>query len=182
MHEIPPYMGDFSDEDLAWVARNGIQERVPAGGVIIREGEPLDAVFVILEGTFSVSVAAIGEPELFPLGPGEIAGEMSYIHNQLPLGTVRAETDAVVLRIPRERLDAKIREDVGFAGRFHKVVADFTIDRFYSYNWGRLAPIRPEAHRGKEEGDTLRVYELIERMLRGEFPRKPKPPEEEEGK
>lgn len=169
MSHVPPFMGDLSDDDFAWLERTGVRETVPAGGVIIREGEPLDALFVILEGSFGVTATTLDDTEVIVLGPGEIAGEMSYIHNHLPTGTVSAVVDAVVLRIPRSALDEKIRRDPGFAARFHKVVLDFVVARVYEWWRGKTHPL-PEQHRTREETDSLRVYELIERMLRNDFP------------
>lgn len=166
MSKVPPYIGDFSDEDVEWVIRNGVQRHVAAGEAIIEEGQPIDDVFVILDGSFLVSSNTLSVKLERRLGRGEIAGEMSYINNQLPAATVRAETDSVVLCIPRWRLDRKIAEDAGFAGRFHKVVSEFTVDRLYGWK-GRYGDPRD----GEDDSTAnLRVYELIEKMLRGEFP------------
>jgi CRP/FNR family cyclic AMP-dependent transcriptional regulator len=166
VNKVPPFMGDFSDEDVEWVVRNGVQRRVAAGEAIIEEGQPVHDVFVILDGSFVVSSNALSVKLERRLERGEIAGEMSFINNQLPAATVRAETDSVVFCIPRSRLGRKIAEDAGFAGRFHTVVSEFTVDRLYG--WRGM-------HGGARDGEddsaaSLRVHELIEKMLRGEFP------------
>ncbi|HEX5726980.1 MAG TPA: cyclic nucleotide-binding domain-containing protein [Longimicrobiaceae bacterium] len=159
----PPFMGDFSDEDLRWVQANGIQRSVPAGEAIIREGEPLEELFVILRGSFRVASDRLAVPAGEPLGVGEIAGEVSYLSNRLPLATVTAQVDSVVLCIARRKLDRKIAEDAGFAARFRKVVSEFAADR------ATAAPV------SEDELGNLRVYELIEKMLGGEFPPGPPP-------
>lgn len=166
MSKVPPFMGDFADEDLEWVVRNGIQRRVAAGEALIREGQPVDDVFVVLEGSFLVTSTTLTVELKARLGPGEIAGEMSYISNQLPAATVRAETDSVVFCIPRWRLSRKIAEDAGFAVRFHKVVSEFLADRLRAWE-GEHGERRKEPDDGTAD---LRVAELIEKLLRGEFP------------
>lgn len=173
MAPVPSFLGDFSDGDIAWVIENGIQQNVRAGTDLITEGEVPDAVWVILDGTFVVCSEALGISFLSRLGRGELAGEMSYVRGVPPIGTVRAESDAVVLEIPRVRLDAKIAQDEGFSGRFHRVVSEFTIERMHGfkkrYTHGATPPEAPEAQ-GDEALENLRVYELIEKMLRGDFP------------
>jgi CRP/FNR family cyclic AMP-dependent transcriptional regulator len=166
----PPFVGDFSDGDLAWVSENGIQRNVAAGEAIITEGEPLDDLYLILDGSFMVASDSLAQPLRRHVGPGEILGEVSYINNQLPLATVYAEVDSVVLCISRTKLDRKIAEDAGFAARFHKVVSEFTVDRLYG--WRGKDGDAPTPANCDSQGN-VRVYELIEKMLRGEFPDPP---------
>jgi CRP/FNR family transcriptional regulator, cyclic AMP receptor protein len=164
--QIPPFMGDFSDDDIRWVIRNGVQLQIPAGEAIIREGTTPIEFFVILKGTFVVSSGQLAVPLLRRLGPGEIAGELSYIHRRPAGATVTAEVDSVVLSIRREQLDRKIAEDAGFAGRFHKVVSEFTVDRLYG--WRASHGAGPSA--AEEDPQTSeRIRKLIEDMLSGRF-------------
>lgn len=163
----PPFMGDFSDNDLAWFTENGIHRSVPAGEPIIREGEPLDDLFIILDGRFMVSSDRLAQPLRRHVGPGEIVGEVSYVNHQLPLATVYAEVDSVVLCVPRGKLDRKIVEDAQFAAHFHKVVSEFAVDRLLG--WRDEKGDAPAAE-SENELANMRVYELIEKMLRGELP------------
>jgi CRP/FNR family transcriptional regulator, cyclic AMP receptor protein len=163
---LPPYLGDFSDDDLEWLAGNGEQRHVSVGQAIIREGVPAEDVFVILDGSFVATARRLSVPLERRLGPGEIVGEMSYVAHSLPTATVRAVVDSVVLRIARSRLDRKIAEDAGFARRFHKVVSEFLVDRMRGWKGAHGAgQTRPE-----DSLANLRVHELIEKMLRGDFP------------
>lgn len=166
MTQIPPFMGDFADDDVDWLIQNGHLRRVLAGEAIIREGEPLEHVFVILEGSFLVSTDQFPFPVRETLGRGEIAGELSWINKGLPGATVRAEVDSMVLAIARAKLDEKVAADEGFALRALKVVSEFTAERLY--NWGKLRSAPPPPP--PDAVANLRVYELIEKMLRGEFP------------
>jgi len=157
VNHIPPFMGDFADEDVAWVIRSGTLRHVPAGEAILEEGQELDAVFVILEGSFVASSQRPGVA-VRRLGRGEIAGKTAYINRQPAVAILRAEVDSVVLSIPRAALDGKLAEDAEFARRFHRVIAELAAER--PEGEGEPAP--------KKLAD-LRVHELIERMLRGDF-------------
>ncbi|WP_328460753.1 ATP-binding protein [Actinoplanes sp. NBC_00393] len=44
----------LTDEQLIWIAEHGCTMRVPAGGLVIREGDPAEAFFVLLSGTISL--------------------------------------------------------------------------------------------------------------------------------
>jgi CRP-like cAMP-binding protein len=159
-------MGDFSDEDMAWAYAVGEKRQVRPGEAIIHEGQPVRDLYIVLKGAFVVTSRKRDMSEVHQLGPGEIVGEMSYVSKQLPYSSVRAATESVVFRIPLTALDQKIAADPGFAARFHKVVSQFTVARLLE--WG---PPRPEPQPSEASGDaSLRVHELIERMLRGEFP------------
>lgn len=164
MTKVPPFMGEFADADVAWVVNNGVQRRVPTGETIIEEGKHPDHVFVVLEGAFVVSSVKMSDPAVQHLGPGELAGEMSFINRTPPAASVIAECDSVVLCIPRDRLREKLESDTGFASRFMRVVSEFTIDRLYNYGHRRIDPPPP-----RDALADLRVYELIEKMLRGDF-------------
>ncbi len=163
MTQVPPFMGDFSDDDINWAIDVGRLRRVAAGEPIIVEGQPVHDLFVVLMGAFQVVSQKLNRPTATRLGPGEIVGEMSYINRQLPISSVRALEASAVLCIPRTALTEKIAADAGFEARFHKVVSEFTVARLYE--WWSTAEEEPV----RDEG-SLRVYELIERMLRGEFP------------
>lgn len=180
MTQVPPFMGDFSDDDIAWAIRVGVRRHVRAGEAIIVEGEQPHELFVILEGAFLVASRQLNLPNMKRLGPGELVGEMSYINKQIPVSSVRALEDSEVLCIPRTALDEKIAGDPAFQGRFHKVVSEFTLERMYAW-WVPPPEVPPE-----EETASLRVYDLIERMLRGEFPDPPPPapgrPDRKKGK
>jgi CRP/FNR family transcriptional regulator, cyclic AMP receptor protein len=171
VQKLPPFMGDFSDDDVAWFQENGVQIRVRSGEAIIHEGVDPEYLYFVLDGSFMV----VSREHSFPvirLGPGQVIGELSYINRRPPLSTVRAEVDSVVLAIPRGRLDAKIAEDRGFETRFHKVMSEFAANRLYY--WGRT----PEPDHETTDDAHRRVYELIVKML-GELgppPGPPKPP------
>jgi signal transduction histidine kinase len=45
----------LSDEQLTWLSQHGCTMRMPAGGLVVREGDPADQFFVLLSGTISLS-------------------------------------------------------------------------------------------------------------------------------
>jgi len=53
----------LTDEQLSWLAEHGCTEHVPAGAVVLQEGEPADQFFVLLSGTIALT-RKVGQDEV----------------------------------------------------------------------------------------------------------------------
>lgn len=122
-------LGELDDSDVEWMIARGRKERFAADSVLIHEGASIDALYLVLDGYFSVCVASLGNQEVARLGAGEIVGEMSYVDNRPTSATVRATEDSLVLSIPRPELTARLQQDDAFAARFYRSVSVFLADR-----------------------------------------------------
>lgn len=123
------FLGILNDADIDWLVSAGARREIGAGTNLIDEGQPIDAVFLVIDGAFSVHSAALGGRKIAQLMSGEVMGEMSFVDSALPSATVRAMERSFVLAIPRRRLNAKLAEDSGFAGRFYRALSMFLADR-----------------------------------------------------
>ncbi len=123
MKKILLLFGELEDEDIDWLIDNGRCEEVLAGSVLIRENEPVAALYVVLEGELSVVVGPRANKEIACLGIGEVVGEMSFVDTRPPSATVQAKKDAIVLAIPRNLLSLKLKQDAEFASRFYLALA-----------------------------------------------------------
>jgi CRP/FNR family transcriptional regulator, cyclic AMP receptor protein len=121
-------LAGFSDRDFDWLLTTGRKNRILAGQALIREGEPTDALHILLEGSLSVFAGANRE-EIAQIRGGEVIGEMSFIDSRPPSATVQALEDSLVWSIPRSLLIAKLSQDVEFSAHFYQSVAAFLCDR-----------------------------------------------------
>ncbi len=81
------------------------------GDTVMAEGEPGDALFIIVNGIASVVADDLGsEKEVAELTDGAFFGEMGVITDQPRSATVRARGDLSLLRIPKQAVRA-ILED-----------------------------------------------------------------------
>ncbi len=114
---------DLNDSDAGWLFSIGVEQQVISGTAIIREGEPLDSLFLVLEGLFGVRIAALGDREIATLGAGEIVGDISLLERRSPAASVVAIESSLLLVLPRSALDEKLETDGAFAARFYRSLA-----------------------------------------------------------
>lgn len=147
MSKVLVILGELSDRDIDWMLANGKHTKVQAGTILITEGQPLDALYILLDGTLSVSVSSLGDKEIGKIICGEVLGEMSFVDGRLPSATVTAIEECHILSIPRPLLTEKLEQDVLFSLRFYRAIT-----KFLSYR------LRGTVKRFGEKGDYL-IYE-----------------------
>jgi CRP-like cAMP-binding protein len=89
------------------IARHAQIAELPAGAVLIQEGEPGDAFFVILEGEAVVQHADV---EVSRVSPGAYFGEMAILDGEPRSATVVAVTDVKVAVIGIRMFRTMLRE------------------------------------------------------------------------
>ena len=100
-----PLFAELSEEDLTSIADGGQPVELAGGDLLAGEGEPGDALFVILSGELQVvKRSRTTEVPIAILGPGEIVGEMAIFEAQPRMATVRAVSPARVIRIARDEI------------------------------------------------------------------------------
>lgn len=122
-------LGELTDLDIEWLIEHGRREPVARGAVLIRQGEALTSLYVVLRGLFTVTDARLSGREMARLGAGEILGEMSLLEARPPSATVTAAEAGLVLAIARGELDAHLKSNTAFAARFYRALAVFLSDR-----------------------------------------------------
>jgi CRP/FNR family cyclic AMP-dependent transcriptional regulator len=131
MRKVLFILGELTDGDVEWLIACGTRRQLASGAVLINEGVPTDALYVVLDGHFAVT-AGKGATEVARIGAGEILGEMSFIDSAPPSATVTAVGAALVLGVSRESLAQKLKQDTAFAARFYRALAIFLSDRLRS--------------------------------------------------
>lgn len=132
LESVPLFSGVPKDE-LVSLLTSVEPVRVVAGETAVREFEPGDSLFLVVQGTLAVSTIAEGGAtvEVGRLGPGDFFGEVSLLTEKPRTATVTAVTDAELLRLDRDtvadlrrrhpEIEASLRE-------FHRRRAELTIE------------------------------------------------------
>src|SRR5271155_131028 len=91
---------DLPDDQLDWFLSQSQEMSMKAGEVYSRQGDPADAMFVILEGHIQWRGERGGETFVYDLEPGEVTGVLPFSRMKQFMVSGRAVTDGLALRFP----------------------------------------------------------------------------------
>lgn len=129
MRKVLHLMATLTDQDMEWLIAHGQTRFVPPDTTVIREGVPIEALFILIDGRLSVRLAGLDGREVAALHPGEILGEISFVDARLPSASVVSVLGSHVFTVNKDVLARKLSRDDAFAARFYRAVAVFLADR-----------------------------------------------------
>ena len=129
MSKVLVILGELSDRDIDWMISNGSKEKITTDTILINEGQPIDALYIVIEGKLKAYIAALGDKEIGIVSSGEVLGEMSFVDGHLPSATVKAIEDSLILSISKQKLNDKLEKDVLFSLRFYRAITKFLSTR-----------------------------------------------------
>ena len=95
-----PAFADLPEDQIDWFLSQAEELHVKAGNTYFRQGDPADAMFVILEGQIQARGELGGETVVLSTKPGDVTGVLPFSRmKQFPL-EARATTDTKILRFP----------------------------------------------------------------------------------
>src|SRR3981081_2152061 len=95
-----PAFADLPDDQIAWFLSHSEEIHVKAGDTYVRQGDPADSMFVILEGQFQWRGEFGGETIVLAGKPGDVTGVLPFSRMKQFTVTGRAVTDGRVLKFP----------------------------------------------------------------------------------
>lgn len=131
-----PLFAGLSREALESLVQQLTLVQLAADEILFREGDPGDALYVIVEG--EVAVQAEGPPrvEMARLGAGAFIGEVALMTDQPRSATITATSDAELLRIDRKTLAGVLASHGEVLAAVLRFVRDRLVDR-----WTRTSPL-----------------------------------------
>ena len=118
--ERAPVFSSLPPEILAAITAEGVERTFEPGEVVVREGDPGDELFVIVEG--EARVERKGSP-LAAFGPGEFFGEVAVIDGRPRSADVVAVSPLRALAISRELVRGTIEREPRAAWAMLQVLA-----------------------------------------------------------
>ena len=105
-----PAFADLPDDQIDWFISQSQEVRAKAGDVYIRQGDPADAMYVILEGRLQARGEFAGETITFEVSPGDVTGILPFSRMKQFKVSLRAETDSHALRFPASLFSALVQK------------------------------------------------------------------------
>ena len=111
----------MADANFSLLTGNNIETRfIRAGGVVFREGEAADELFVIKTGTVRIQV---GNKTVADLAPDTIFGEMALIDNEPRSASATALTDVELVPVSEKQFLFLVSQTPHFALKVMRTLA-----------------------------------------------------------
>jgi ATP-binding cassette subfamily B protein len=123
----------LSNEALALLSSELERVEAPAGEIVVREGDPPGAMYVIERGRIRIYKQADSESHLGFLRAGDYFGEMSLFRNEPRAASAQAVSDCTLLRLPPELFRRLVDEHPDFRRRLEQ--------RIEQYDYRRVANV-----------------------------------------
>src|SRR5271169_1066196 len=119
-----PIFADLPGDQIDWFIGQSQELRLKAGENYSRQGDPADAMFVLLEGQLQGRGEIGGETIIFNLNPGDVTGLLPFSRMKQFKVNLRAETDSHALRFPASLFSTLVQKMPELTQRLVGLMAD----------------------------------------------------------
>ncbi len=162
-------LGILEDQDIEWFTRIGKKSVLPPDEILIEEGHSIESLWIVLEGSLSVTTIKDTSIKLATTYPGEIVGEVSFLDSRPPSVTLIAAERTTLLEITRAELKIKLDNDHSFASRFYRAIGVCVAQRLIhltqtTLTISTLGAVKKEAQDEQEDLGSLVDPDVLESM------------------
>jgi len=119
-----PIFAGLPEDQITWFLSQTEELNFKAGDTYFRQGDPADAMFVVLDGQLQARGEIGGEMAVIPVKPGDVTGTLPFSRmKQFTVGA-RAVTDARVLRFPASQFHDLVQKMPELAQRLVGLMSD----------------------------------------------------------
>ncbi|HTD21310.1 MAG TPA: ATP-binding protein [Terriglobales bacterium] len=119
-----PVFADLPDDQITWFLSQSQELALKAGDIYARQGDPADAMFVVLEGELLVRGELGGEIVAISITPGDVTGVLPFSRMKQFTVSGRAVGDARVLRFPATLFPELVQKMPELAQRLVGLMSD----------------------------------------------------------
>jgi CRP-like cAMP-binding protein len=138
-----PLFAEAPKEALLQLTRDSELIRLGHGDIVLRRGDPADALYGIVEGAVRVHVPGMPEEAWPRLGSGEVFGEACLLSSEPRRADVVADGELLALRIPKPTLNYLVRVHEGLADVLFELLTRRLITNLVTTS-GLFAELGPE--------------------------------------
>ena len=119
-----PVFADIPEDQIDWFLSQSQDVLLKPGDTFIRQGDPADNMFALLEGEFNMRGEFSGEAFIRDLSAGEVTGVLPFSRMKNHPVTARALTDGRILRFPASRFPQLVQTMPELATRLVGIMSD----------------------------------------------------------
>jgi len=119
-----PVFANLPDDQIDWFISQSEELHYKAGDVYSRQGDPADAMFVILEGQIELRGEVGGETITLPLKAGDVTGALPFSRMKQFTVTARSISDSRVVRFHAAQFPDLVHRMPELAQRLVGLMAD----------------------------------------------------------
>src|SRR5579862_3274812 len=119
-----PVFADLPDDQLAWFLSQSQEMNLKAGEIYSRQGDPADAMFIVLAGHLQGRGELNGETFVFDLEPGDVTGLLPFSRMKQFKVSGRAIADSRALRFPASQFPELVQKMPELTKRLVGLMAD----------------------------------------------------------
>jgi signal transduction histidine kinase len=119
-----PVFADLPEDQIDWFLSQSREVSLKVGDAFVRQGDPADTMFVLLEGKFNFRGEFSGEAFVRDLSAGEVTGLLPFSRMKIHPVTGRALTDGRILRFPASKFPQLVQGMPELATRLVGIMSD----------------------------------------------------------
>jgi len=120
---VPAFV-DLPEDQISWFISQSRELHLAAGEVFLRQDDPAEAMYVIMEGQLQARGEFNGEVVVFEIEAGEIFGKLPFSRMKKATVSGRAVTASRLLRFPASEFTALIQKMPELAKRLVALMSD----------------------------------------------------------
>ena len=119
-----PVFADLPEDQIDWFLSQSQDVLLKPGDTFIRQGDPAETMFALLEGQFNMRGEFSGEAFVRDLSAGEVTGILPFSRMKTHPVTARALTDGRILRFPASKFPQLVQRMPELATRLVGIMSD----------------------------------------------------------
>jgi signal transduction histidine kinase len=119
-----PAFADLPDDQIAWFLSQSQEVHLNPNDIYVRQADPAEAMFVVLEGQLQAQGELGGETIVIPIKPGDVTGVLPFSRMTQATVTGRAVTPSRLLRFPASLFPELVQRMPELAKRLVGVMSD----------------------------------------------------------
>ena len=123
LRRVPAFC-ELPDEQTDWFLSQSEEAHLHAGDTFVRQGDPADSMFVLLEGQFQWRGEFGGDTVVLPASAGDVSGVFPFSRMKQFTVTGRAVTEGRLLKFPTSSFPELVRRMPELTTRLVALMAD----------------------------------------------------------